>query len=48
MGFVDARSKALLANVSMLTSGEMVVDVFKGDPKVPVNEVCSDHECANE
>ena len=26
----------------------MVVDVSKGDPKVPTNEVCRDHECANE
>ena len=34
-------------NASILSFREMVIDVSKGDPKVPTNEVCSDHDCTN-
>lgn len=45
LGSKDTRLKAFMAkNASILSFREMVIDVSKGDPKVPTNEVCSDHD----
>ena len=41
----DIRTKALLTmSYSMLSSGEIVVDISKGAPILSAIEVCSDHE----